>query len=60
MRDLFLRFHPEAAAEAERVAAGVPDRSLSPAQIQQDLLMHPDPRQAADAILAQSAAQAGR
>lgn len=55
MRDLFLRFHPEAAAEAERVAASVPDRSLSPAQIQQDLLLHPDPREAADAILAQAA-----
>jgi chaperone BCS1 len=56
VRALFLRFHPDALAEAERVASCVPEQSLSPAQIQQDLLIHPEPQKAAEAIIAQSGA----
>jgi chaperone BCS1 len=56
VRALFLRFHPDALEEAERVASCVPEQSLSPAQIQQDLLIHPEPQKAAEAIIAQSGA----
>jgi chaperone BCS1 len=59
VRALFLRFHPEAPAEADRVAALVPERSLSPAQIQQDLLTYPDTRVAAEAIIARGMAAGG-
>jgi chaperone BCS1 len=54
LRALFLRFHPEAEAEANRLVATVAEGSLSPAQIQQDLLMHPDPHAAANAIIARA------
>ena len=57
MKALFLRFHPDALTEAGRVAAGVPDRCLSPAQIQQALLVHRNAKDAADAIIAQGVAE---
>lgn len=38
LRGLFLRFHPQADAQARALMAGYPDRSLSPAQIQQILI----------------------
>jgi len=59
LRALFLRFHPEAKAEANRLLESVVNGSLSPAQIQQDLLMHPNPHQAADAIIAQASLPKG-
>lgn len=52
VRALFLRFHPEALAEAERVATAVPERSISPAQIQQVLLTQLEPQPAVEAIIA--------
>lgn len=38
LQGLVLRFHPQAAAAAQRLAAAYPARSLSPAQIQQILI----------------------
>jgi mitochondrial chaperone BCS1 len=38
LKGLFLRFHPQAQSLAEGLAAGYPDRALSPAQIQQILI----------------------
>ncbi len=55
VRALFLRFHPEAVDEADRAALGIVERSISPAQIQQALLTHPEARAAADAIIALAA-----
>jgi mitochondrial chaperone BCS1 len=56
VRALFLRFHPNALTEAEHLTDVLPERTISPAQIQQTLLMHPEPQQAAEAIIAQGAA----
>ena len=50
VRALFLRFHPEAAAIADELAAALGTRRLSPASVQQVLLAHADAREAAVAL----------
>jgi chaperone BCS1 len=47
---MFLRFHPERRALAEELAGNIPERLLSPAQLQQALLANAEPETAAAAI----------
>lgn len=54
VRNLFLRFHPEALTEGDRLFSEVEDGSISPAEIQQALLSYSDPAEAADAIIVQA------
>ncbi len=47
---MFLRFYPDEKTAIDTLVAELPERTLSPAQIQQALLAHADVRQAANAL----------
>lgn len=51
IRALFLRFHPTEIAAADTLAAALGGKKMSPAAVQQVLLAHPLPGDAASAIL---------
>ncbi len=50
IRTLFLRFHPQSEDLALTTAAAMPERAISPAQVQQALLTHASAEDAARAI----------
>lgn len=60
LRRLFLRFHPQAAREAEQAVQGYEDGTLSPARIQQVLLECDSPAEAAEALREAAAADRRR
>lgn len=52
LRALFLRFHPTGQAQADRLVAAYPAKSLSPAQLQQTLITADNLQEAEAALLA--------